>query len=77
VVVAGLVVAAMRSTSRPVKNIEWAKIRLAHLVRKPRVKLTLDEVEDGIVLARRLGKKDIEKEFALVAKRLKQRRPMV
>lgn len=76
-IVTGLVVAAIKSTTRPVKNIEWAKIRLAHLARKPVKKLTLDEAEDGVVLSRRLGQRDMGKEFAKHAARLRKKRPVI
>jgi hypothetical protein len=76
-VVAGLVVLAVRSTTRPVRSVAWAKIRLKNLASKPRNQITLDEAEDGLVLSRRLKVKPLEREFAKLILKLRKNRPVV
>ena len=53
------------------------RLRLARLAVLPRKEITLDQAEDGVILSRRLGEKDLEKRFEDVAKVLREKRPKV
>ena len=66
---------AFREKAEPVIKPAWQKLRLARLASIPARKLTLDEAEDGVILSRRLDEHDLERRFAMVAKKLRTRRP--
>ena len=75
VAVGSLVAIAQHEAAEPtIKPAIW-KIRLAMLASLSRKKLTLDQAEDGVILSRRLGEKDLEKRFEAVAKVLRKSRP--
>ena len=40
-------------------------------------KITLDQAEDGVILSRRLGEKELETRFEALAKILRKKRPKV
>ena len=73
--VGGLVAFACREKANPILKPALWKIRLARLASIPTGRLTLDQAEDGVILSRRLGEDDLERRFALVARKLKTRRP--
>ena len=77
VAVGGLVALTCREKDEPVIKPTLEKIRLARLARIPTSRLTLDGAEDGVVLSRRLGEKDLEKRFAVVAIALRKHRRKV
>ena len=75
VAVGSLVAIAQHETAEPtIKPAIW-KLRLARLASLPRKKITLDQAEDGVILSRRLGEKDLEGRFEELAKVLRKRRP--
>lgn len=51
------------------------ELRLAKLASLPKKKITLDQAEDGVILSRRLGEKDLEKRFEGLARDLRTKRP--
>jgi hypothetical protein len=73
--VGGFVAFAYRESDKPVVKPALRKLRLARLARIPTNKITLDEAEDGVVLSRRLGERDLERRFAKVARNLRSKRP--
>ena len=73
--IGGFVVLAHRQASEPTIKPALMKLRLARLSRMPVKKLTLDQAEDGVVLSRRLGEPDLERQFAAVARSLRSQRP--
>ena len=75
VAVGSLVAIAQHEAAEPtIKPAIW-KLRLARLASLPRKKITLDQAEDGVILSRRLGEKDLEGRFEELAKVLRKRRP--
>jgi len=75
VAVSSLVAIAQHEAAEPtIKPAIW-KLRLAGLARAPRKKITLDQAEDGVILSRRLGERDLEKRFETLAKVLRKKRP--
>jgi hypothetical protein len=72
--VTGLVVLAFREKADPVIKPALQKARLARLARMSPGKLSLDEAEDGMVLSRHFGERDLEKRFASVANALRKKR---
>ena len=75
--VAGIVKIAVNRARAPMKGEAWMKWRLGMLAKKPVTRLKLDEAEDGLVLARRLGQKVLERRFGMVVTALRKRRPLV
>jgi hypothetical protein len=75
--VGGMVGFAIKETLDPAVKPAFLKFKLARLAKKPVTNLKLDEAEDGVVLARRLGRKDLEKKFAGVVTILKKKRPAI
>jgi hypothetical protein len=75
--VGGLVVLACHEKDEPSIKPALEKLKLARLARLPTSRLSLDEAEDGVVLSRRLGEKDLEKRFAAVAFALRKQRRKV
>jgi hypothetical protein len=76
--VAGLVKIAIARTTRPVRKTTWAEARLAKLERKLVARtIRLDEAEDGLVLARKLGRKDLTPGFAKAIFVMRKIRPLV
>ena len=73
--VGGLVISACREKTDPIIKPALQKLKLAALASIPIKRLTLDQAEDGVILSRRLGEDDLERRFALVARKLKTRRP--
>ena len=73
--VGGFVALAYRESDEPIVKPALQKLRLARLARIPTNKIALDEAEDGVVLSRRLGERDLEKRFAMVARDLRTKRP--
>lgn len=59
----------VEKSDEPVLKPAVEKVRLAWLARKR--SLTLPEAEDGLVLSRRLGERDLERKFERVVRRLK------
>jgi len=59
----------VEKSDEPVVKPALEKVKLAWLARKRR--LTLPEAEDGVVLSRRLGERDLERRFERVVRRLK------
>ena len=75
--VGGLIAIAQHEATEPtIKPAIW-KLRLAKLALLPRRKITLDQAEDGVILSRRLGEKDLERQFEELATILRKRRPRV
>jgi len=74
VLVGGLVKLSFREATDPVIKPAVEKLRLAKLAAMPPSRLTLDQAEDGVVLSRRLGEKELARRFAMVVKVLKTRR---
>jgi len=72
--VGGLVKLSFREATEPVIKPAVEKLRLAKLAKMPPSLLTLDQAEDGMVLSRRLGEKELERRFAAVVKGLKSHR---
>lgn len=70
--VAGLVKLAWREKEEPVIKPAVMRAKLSLLARVPRGKLRLDQAEDGVVLSRRLGERELEKRFTAEALRLKK-----
>lgn len=60
----------VEKSDEPVVKPAVEKLKLAWLVRKR--SLTLPEAEDGLVLSRRLGERDLARKFERVVRRLKQ-----
>lgn len=73
--VGGLVSMAIRRAIGPAKKPMLEREKLEVLKMKPRV--TLDEAEDGLVLARRYGDRKAEVRFAIDVRRLRKLRPTV
>jgi len=69
--VGGLVAVAGREKDEPFIKPALRRARLAMLSKIPIGKLTLEQAEDGVVLSRKLGERDLESRFAMVARRLK------
>jgi hypothetical protein len=77
VAVGSLIAIAQHEAAEPtIKPAIW-KLRLARLAALPRMKITLDQAEDGVILSRRLGEKNLEKRFEDMAKVLRKKRPKV
>jgi hypothetical protein len=70
--VGGLVGYAIRRTTGPSTKPADERMKLERL--KMRKVLTLDEAEDGLVLARRYGDKSSEVRFRIEALKLKKKR---
>ncbi len=76
--VSGLVAFAMKRTLDTGRDERRERSRLAALVAKPIGTLTLDEAEDGKVLARRYGaSRQASDRFASVVTELRKRRARV
>jgi hypothetical protein len=73
--VCGLVGYAIRRSTGPSQKPLDERIKLERL--KLRQVLTLDEAEDGLVLARRYGDKSSEVRFRIEVLKLKKRRLLV
>jgi hypothetical protein len=73
--VGSLVSLALREASEPTIKPALMRHRLAALARVPMDRLTLDQAEDGVVLSRKLGERDLEKRFAQAAIVLRKHRP--
>lgn len=73
--VSGLVGYAIRRTTGPSTKPMDERMKLGRL--KLRKVLTLDEAEDGLVLARRYGDKSAEVKFRIEVLKLKKRRPPI
>lgn len=52
------------AVAEPRRRLHASERRLAHLAAKDPSRLTLDEAEDGLVIARRVGKKALVTMFA-------------
>jgi hypothetical protein len=79
-IVSGLVTAAFQQKKEPTWKPAWRKaklIRLARLSRSRKGHLTLDQAEDGAVLAREFDSPALEKEFKDIAEKLKVKRRQV
>ena len=75
VAVGSLIAIAQHEAAEPtIKPAIW-KLRLAKLASLPKKKITLDQAEDGVILSRRLGEKDLEKRFEGLARDLRTKRP--
>lgn len=72
----GLVKVAWSQTVEPTLKPAWRKERLARLASIKRDKLTLDQAEDGAVLARQFGARKLETEFKEIVTRLKSARKL-
>lgn len=73
--VAGVVALAIKKTMEPSKTPAAEKAKLVEL--KLKTKLTLDEAEDGRVLARRYGERAAELHFETAVNRLRKLRPPI
>lgn len=73
--VAGLVGYAIRRSTGPAQKPMDERMKLERL--KLVERLTLDEAEDGLVLARRYGDKGAEVKFRVEVLRLKKKRMLV
>ena len=73
--ISGLVVLAHHQAAEPTIKPAILRLRLSRLASMPSGKLTLDQAEDGVVLSRRLGEPELERQFAMVASSLRSRRP--
>jgi hypothetical protein len=71
-IVGGLVSFAIKKATGPSIRIKDEKEKLARL--KTKAVLTLDEAEDGAVLARRYGDSPSQKRFAREVEKLKKNR---
>jgi hypothetical protein len=72
--VGGLVKFAYGQKEAPTVKLALRKSQLIRLARIPRKRLTLDQAEDGAVLARQFQVPELEKRFRSVAEKLKQAR---
>lgn len=68
----GLVKLAWGQAVEPTITPAWRKEKLARLAAIKRDKLTLDQAEDGAVLARHFGSPKLETEFKKTASKLKK-----
>jgi len=75
VAVGSLVGAAIRRATGPSHKVEVEREKLDRL--KTRQHLSLDEAEDGVVLARRFGDKKSEVRFAMLVQKLRKKRVLV
>lgn len=75
--VGGLVLLAWRGVSTEHLSVAFQKKKLVTLAQKPTAKLTLDEAEDGLVLARRFKQKELAKKFATIVADKRKRRVAV
>jgi len=73
--VGSLVAMAVRQAVGPSHKMLVERERFEELKAKPRV--TLDEAEDGLVLARRFGDKKSEVRFGIEVRRLRKLRPLI
>ena len=72
--VGSLIAIAQHEAAEPtIKPAIW-KLRLAKLALLPERKITLDQAEDGVILSRRLGEKELETRFETLAKILRKKR---
>ena len=69
----GLTYAGVKWSENPARKTDAEKKTLMKLKAKPAATMTLDEAEDGLVLARRYGDRDFAK-FVQVRNRLKPKR---
>jgi hypothetical protein len=74
-VVLGLGRLALSRADDPAPGRDWEAGELARLASLTR--LTLDQAEDGLVLSRRYGRRDLERRFAVVVSRLRKTRPRI
>lgn len=72
--VGSIVTFAVKSALDPAYQLRCLRRRLIRLGRLSPENLTLDQAEDGKVLARRLGKPGLEKKFDQAAVSLKKKR---
>jgi ABC-type Fe3+-hydroxamate transport system substrate-binding protein len=70
-IVGGLIKLAYGQAMEPTIKPAWRKEKLVRLASIPMEKLTLDQAEDGAVLARENGAKELEKRFRAKAAELK------
>jgi hypothetical protein len=76
--VTGLVTVAYGQKKEPTWKPAWRKAKLIRLARlSRRGHLTLDQAEDGAVLAREFQAPALEKEFKVIAEKLKAKRRQV
>lgn len=73
--VGGFVALACRDADEPIVRPALRKARLARLARIATNRITLDQAEDGVVLSRQFGERDLEKHFTMVVKSLRAKRP--
>jgi hypothetical protein len=74
-VIVGLGRLALSRADDPVRGRDWEAGKLAKLASLET--LTLDQAEDGLVLSRRYGRRDLERRFASEVSRLRKMRPKI
>jgi len=71
--VGGLVSVAYGQKKEPTWKPAWRKAKLIRLARIRKTRITLDQAEDGAVLAREFQSPALEREFKGIAEKLKDR----
>jgi hypothetical protein len=71
-IVGGLVKFAFGQATEPTIKPAWRKAKLIRLARLRKKNITLAQAEDGAVLSREFDSPELEREFKLIAEKLKR-----